>query len=154
MGEGTRCHLKAKIGGACPRWRSARTFLIALRRLNPHTARLPPGVLGFSPPVGAELRRSRGRSWARPGSWGCGRGAARGAAWAPGRVLPSAALADGAPGIEVRGLTLGPLITGDRRGTWHLAVGVPERREMLLHALLDWGLLTEIPRPGAMGRGR
>ncbi|KAJ1200817.1 hypothetical protein NDU88_004638 [Pleurodeles waltl] len=60
-------------------------FLIALRRLDPRNClaaglgeawRLslrcgaPPGVPGFSAPVGVKLRRSRGRSGARPGSWG------------------------------------------------------------------------------------
>ncbi|KAJ1213732.1 hypothetical protein NDU88_001363 [Pleurodeles waltl] len=40
---------------------------------------------------------------------GCGRGAARGAAWAVGRAFPSAALADKAPGIEGRGAHPGPL---------------------------------------------
>ncbi|KAJ1116157.1 hypothetical protein NDU88_004376 [Pleurodeles waltl] len=117
----------------------------------PYTAGLSPGVLGAGWSLAAPLQREEQDSAQELGR-GCV--AVRGAAWAAGRAFPLAALADGAPGIEGRGLTLGPLITGDRRGIRRLAVEVPDGRGVLLLALLDWGLLMGLPHPGTMGRGR
>ncbi|KAJ1190918.1 hypothetical protein NDU88_000237 [Pleurodeles waltl] len=96
-------------------WRSARTFLFALRRLGPK--KQPVASLGeawrLSPhraaPPGCSGRGGTGRSRVAPllreerGSArqsGCSRGAARGVAWAAGRAFPLAPLALRGPGIE------------------------------------------------------
>ncbi|KAJ1161070.1 hypothetical protein NDU88_001558 [Pleurodeles waltl] len=99
-------------------------FLIALRRLGPrkcpaaslgeawrlslHREALPgcSGLLGSGRGQVAPLPREEQGSAQESG---CGRGAARGEAWAAGRAFPWAALAGGAPGIEGRGAYLGPL---------------------------------------------
>ncbi|KAJ1152956.1 hypothetical protein NDU88_005729 [Pleurodeles waltl] len=129
-----------------PAWGKPRGF--------PYIASPPPGVLGFSAPVGAKLRRSRGRSRARPRSWDT---AAEWREARPGPLdgpFPRRPLQTRRRGLRAEGLTLGPLITGDHRGTRCLVVGAPEGRWVLPHALLDRGLLTGLPRPGAMERGR
>ncbi|KAJ1175687.1 hypothetical protein NDU88_000974 [Pleurodeles waltl] len=152
--------------GACPRWRSARTCPLALRRLDPEKClaahwwealeapphcEAPPGVFCRSAAAGSGLCRSRGKSWARPRSRG---GAAERRKRRPGPQygpLPSSPSERGTEGLRAWGLTLGP-ISAAGPGAWRV-----ERPEGEGHSLMFCrtssgrrGLFTLAPWSGAL----
>ncbi|KAJ1203144.1 hypothetical protein NDU88_006938 [Pleurodeles waltl] len=92
----------------------------------PYIASLPPGVLGSSAPVGAKLRRSPGRSRARPRSLGAAAERRKARPGPQDGPSPRRPLQTGCWGLRAEGPTLGPLISGDRHGTRRLVIGAPE----------------------------
>ncbi|KAJ1145055.1 hypothetical protein NDU88_011347 [Pleurodeles waltl] len=112
---------KEEIPRSC-RWRSAKTFLTALRRLGPkqrpvislgrpggfpRVVRLSPGVLGTAVPVGGVFYRVAGRSGARPDSLArLRRGVGHCLSSETG--LPPGVPGAGALGFESLGALLGP----------------------------------------------